>query len=237
MIFQNFGFNQKYPVAAAAGGITPGYYIYYDVGNPSSYSGTGSSIYDLSGNNITGTLYNSPSYSTSNGGILSFNGSNNYITWTGRLAADFTIQWVGKWAAHPTTEQGNSMYRGVDNGFYGDQAGDYWNPIVLQGGSGTYGGDTLVTSILDWCVYTCVCTNAGGMIVYTWQPQGSITRPNPYFTTLSRGTSDSTTAYFGNDYAAGGRLFYGNFMAMVQYDFGLTEAQITANYDYFLAKF
>lgn len=52
--------------------------LYVDAGKPRSYSGSGSVMTDLSpsGNNMT--LYNSPTYSSSNGGNLSFNGSNNY---------------------------------------------------------------------------------------------------------------------------------------------------------------
>ena len=54
--------------------------LYVDAGKPRSYSGSGSVMTDLSpsGNNMT--LYNSPTYSSSNGGNLSFNGSNNYLT-------------------------------------------------------------------------------------------------------------------------------------------------------------
>lgn len=53
--------------------------LYVDAGKPRSYSGSGSLITDLSpsGNNMY--LYNSPTYSSSNGGNLSFNGSNTYL--------------------------------------------------------------------------------------------------------------------------------------------------------------
>ena len=53
--------------------------LYVDAGKPRSYSGSGSIMTDLSpsGNNMT--LYNSPTYSSANGGNLSFNGSNNYL--------------------------------------------------------------------------------------------------------------------------------------------------------------
>jgi len=56
--------------------------LYVDAGRTSSYSGSGNQWNDLSGNNNTGTLQNSPIYSTSNGGILTFNGSNQYTTFS-----------------------------------------------------------------------------------------------------------------------------------------------------------
>ena len=59
---------------------TSGLSLYVDAGRASSYSGSGNQWNDLSGNNNTGTLQNSPTYSSSNGGILTFNGSNQYIT-------------------------------------------------------------------------------------------------------------------------------------------------------------
>lgn len=59
---------------------TSGLSLYVDAGRTSSYSGSGSQWDDLSGNNNTGTLQNSPTYSTSNQGILTFNGSNQYTT-------------------------------------------------------------------------------------------------------------------------------------------------------------
>jgi len=59
---------------------TSGLSLYVDAGRASSYSGSGNQWNDLSGNNNTGTLQNSPTYSPLNGGILTFNGSNQYIT-------------------------------------------------------------------------------------------------------------------------------------------------------------
>ena len=61
---------------------TSGLSLYVDAGRTSSYSGSGNQWNDLSVNNNTGTLQNSPTYSTSNGGILTFNGSNQYTTFS-----------------------------------------------------------------------------------------------------------------------------------------------------------
>lgn len=51
---------------------------YYDAGNRQSYPGSGSSWFDLSGNGLHVTLFNSPTFSTDGGGSLVFNGSNQY---------------------------------------------------------------------------------------------------------------------------------------------------------------
>ena len=71
MIFQNFGFNRKKVSAAGPTFSYPaGAFAIYDFGNPASYSGTGATVYDVSGNSNNGTLFNSPTWSSTNGGIL-----------------------------------------------------------------------------------------------------------------------------------------------------------------------
>jgi len=52
--------------------------IHLDAGNSSSYSGSGNAWNDLTSSNEDFTLYNTPTYSTNNGGELQFSGSNDY---------------------------------------------------------------------------------------------------------------------------------------------------------------
>ena len=52
---------------------------YYDATNPKSYSGSGNTVYDLSGNGRNGTLTNGVAYSSNNRGYFVFDGSNDYI--------------------------------------------------------------------------------------------------------------------------------------------------------------
>jgi hypothetical protein len=59
--------------------VTTGLVLYLDAANPKSYPGTGTTWTDLTGNGYNGTLVNSPTYSN---GILTFNGSNNYVSIT-----------------------------------------------------------------------------------------------------------------------------------------------------------
>jgi len=50
-----------------------------DAANTKSYPGSGSSVSDLSNGNHTGTLFNSAGYESTNGGVFTFNGTNQYI--------------------------------------------------------------------------------------------------------------------------------------------------------------
>lgn len=76
---------------------TPGMIARYDAAEPSSYSGSGTSWNDISGNVNNGTLVNSPTYSSTYGGGFAFNKSNNYVTLPNGLIStnDFTvIMWI-----------------------------------------------------------------------------------------------------------------------------------------------
>ena len=58
--------------------VTDGLVLCLDAGNAKSYPGTGTTWKDLSGNN-NGTLTNGPTYSSDNGGSLTFGGSDEYV--------------------------------------------------------------------------------------------------------------------------------------------------------------
>jgi len=59
--------------------ITTGLVLNLDAGNAASYSGTGTVWTDLSGNGNNATLVNGTSYSSANGGTLTFDGINDYV--------------------------------------------------------------------------------------------------------------------------------------------------------------
>jgi len=60
--------------------ITNGLVLELDAANPKSYSGSGTTIFDLSGNRNHGTLVNGVGFNTNNGGILTFDGVDDYVT-------------------------------------------------------------------------------------------------------------------------------------------------------------
>ena len=58
--------------------VTNGLVLCLDAANPSSYPGTGTTWNDLIGN-TNSTLVNGPTYSSSNAGIITFDGTNDYV--------------------------------------------------------------------------------------------------------------------------------------------------------------
>jgi len=59
--------------------ITDGLVLCLDAGNTKSYPGSGTTWTDLSGQGNNGTLVNGVGYNSSNGGSLTFDGSNDYV--------------------------------------------------------------------------------------------------------------------------------------------------------------
>ena len=59
--------------------VTDGLVLCLDAGNTKSYPGSGSTWTDLSGNGKNGTL-NGPTYNSSNGGSIAFDGTNDYAS-------------------------------------------------------------------------------------------------------------------------------------------------------------
>ena len=59
--------------------VTNGLVLALDAANNKSYSGSGTTWYDLSGNDNTGTLTNGPTFNSTNGGSIVLDGTNDYI--------------------------------------------------------------------------------------------------------------------------------------------------------------
>jgi hypothetical protein len=75
--------------------ITNGLIVYLDPSHSSGYPKSGTTLYDLSGNDNNSTLVNGPTYSTNNSGLIVLDGTNDYITIPGNTStytSNFTWQ-------------------------------------------------------------------------------------------------------------------------------------------------
>jgi hypothetical protein len=107
---------------------TDGLIVHVDVANKNSYVGSGTSLLDLSPQSNNLTLTNSPTYSSTNGGMITFNGTNQYA-------------YLGSVMSPPTTVLSiEIMARFTDNG--SGVGGRYL--IALGRDIGTNGGMALL---------------------------------------------------------------------------------------------
>jgi len=63
--------------------VTDGLVLALDAANVKSYPGSGTTWRDLSGNDGNGTLTAGPTFSTDNGGVISFDGSDDAVDISG----------------------------------------------------------------------------------------------------------------------------------------------------------
>jgi len=97
MNFAPFAFQNR---TIESGIVTSNLVLHYDAGNTSSYPGTGTTWNNLESTTITSTLTNGPTYSTNNGGVIVFNGTNQFTIASNNAifnfdSGDFTLEaWV-----------------------------------------------------------------------------------------------------------------------------------------------
>lgn len=126
--------------------VTSGLVLYLDAGNIVSYPQTGTAWYDISGNNQNFTLYNSPTFSNSNGGEILFSNSNDYARITNSTSIDLL-------ASNGTIEV---WFRTISSTL----GGTYARLISFSDASGT-GSDSSSTQGLnrDYDNYLCLVKN------------------------------------------------------------------------------
>jgi hypothetical protein len=249
MIFQNFGFNkQKVNAVGPTFSYPAGAFAIYDFGNPASYSGTGTTVYDVSGNSNNGTLYNLPTWSSTNGGILNLvQSSAQYIKYTGQFDANFSGVWIWQ-----NTDSTNQQYSGWpsargNNGIiltFDVGATPYSKQVIPlaannSGGFTAYGGTYLGPSdITTWHQYaTTFDYSAGNTQCINYLDGGgtSVTETK----SLDRGVSSLQTldSYLGYDYPNGGRYANGYLMAYLHYNTVLTTTDLNNLYTTFSSRF
>jgi hypothetical protein len=78
--------------------VTDGLVCYLDSGNPKSYPGSGTVWADLTNNGNTGTLLSGPTYSSTNGGSIAFDGIDDYV-WLPNVATSKNCT-ISFWLKH-----------------------------------------------------------------------------------------------------------------------------------------
>jgi hypothetical protein len=75
----------------SSGVVQDGLILNLDAGKFYSYPQSGTTWTDLSGNGNTGTLTNGPTYNSVNGGVIVFDGSNDYVSGTISNLTEYTL--------------------------------------------------------------------------------------------------------------------------------------------------
>ena len=84
--------------------VTNGLVLALDGADKNSYPGTGTTWKDLSGNAYNGTLTNGPTFSNTNGGNISFDGTNDYVV-SSNFTPNFSTKTLSGWVKLGSTSQ------------------------------------------------------------------------------------------------------------------------------------
>jgi hypothetical protein len=90
--------------------VTDGLVLCLDAANAKSYPGSGTTWTDLSGNGNNGTFVNGPTYSSSNGGSISFDGSDDEVICTNNTSVQITVGTISAWF---NANNGNTGTNGI----------------------------------------------------------------------------------------------------------------------------
>jgi hypothetical protein len=133
MIFQNFGFNQNYLISAPVPppatlsrlAVSASLWAYYDIAFTESYSGSGQTkVFDLSGNNNSGSVVGSVNYNTTtiSGSVLRLGASSqaNRVDMP-QVTVGNGQTWVLAWYMTSASYQfdATELFAGRDNEAYG----------------------------------------------------------------------------------------------------------------------
>jgi hypothetical protein len=100
--------------------------MYMDPAQPSSYSGSGSSMFDLINPGVVGMFQNSPTYSSNNGGYITYNGSNQGIRLPGNNLS-LNSMTISSWNISTNYSQNGFMFEKTTNGSVNTQYSLFYN--------------------------------------------------------------------------------------------------------------
>lgn len=221
---------------------TAGMLLCADAGNPRSYPGSGTSWYDISGNNNIGALTNAPTYNSGLSGSFSFNGSTQYAgynsslfntTYTGKtvicIARMNPSAWtagVGQYRAMFGSSGSNRnfnlyMYRDTSNIYY-----MHYSTGVGGSLAGTLSG-SLNVSLNTWYMYAVTQATGGAVNYYL---NGSVVTT----TTMAFSQYLSSTS---ENIGLSDNYWYGDIAMCSVYSTELSSAQIAQVYNAYRGRY
>jgi len=238
--------------------ITDGLVLCLDAGNTKSYPGSGTTWTDLSGEGNNVTLVNGPTYSSSNGGSIVFDGNDDYAALgSGSLVNGLTDITLEVWFKSDTTGTNRSLIYGgtndsvsFDNGvsLRYDLAGAWGGGTnVIKTGFGEFGVGNVKTSAnaiessnniqsTDW---TCIVVTADVGSSINLYKNGQLDTPT--FSISNRETSISSCNDFviGKDGggSSGGNYWDGLISIVRVYNRALTASEIQQNFNSLRGRF
>jgi hypothetical protein len=205
--------------------IRDGLVLCMDAADKNSYPGSGTTWFDLSGNNNNGTLINGPTFSGGNGGSIVLDGVDDYVSSASlsSLLLGSTTLTLSIWF-YPTNL--NNEYATLV-----DSLGRHLSLWIGTNGYGqwfTLGGvNTPYSTNFNWennkwQIVTIVADSTSGKII-----------KNNYeiVESVAKGSSFTNQISFGNNPSGGGKNISGNYGKILLYNRDLSASEIQQNFN------
>ena len=224
--------------------VTTGLILNLDAGNTLSYTGTGTTWTDLSGNGNNATLVNGPAYSSTNGGTMVFDGVNDYAITTNNIGISGNSEVsISTWVKFIELGSGSYGFRTVS--MFGNVYSSGGGMGIMHRGNGVisaafYQGlaATTTTSPItanNW--YNITITKSPGAVgVDTTKIYINGILQTLTFNTSITPNFSNMKAYIGNDVASeySNNMVVGNTLI---YNRALTSTEIATNFDATKSRF
>ena len=203
--------------------VTRGLSIHFDASAKDSYPETGTSWFDLV-KSSTGTLTNGPTYSSSNGGSILFDGTNDRVS-TGLFPTGVRSYMI--WIKYNSaTGTGGYQLTGTQQGdaytYTGRQ--DNGNPYTYGGSGGNGGATTSYTlNTATWYYQGFTLASNGDLGIYV---NGSLLE-----TKTGNGLGSTPTSEFSIGCINQNHWVNGNIAVVHLYDRVLSTAEVLQNYN------
>lgn len=239
-IYGQVGWRAAAAVNSAPSIVTSGLILNLDAGNASSYPGTGTTWTDLSPTGNNGTLVNGVGYSSSNGGVLTFDGVNDYVELGTNTSLNLINISISVWVKPTTTTD----YIPIIGRYANTTPNNGWELFYLKSTNKFYfGGRESVSSYLqlmsnntyslnNWYNITGVKSGNVWSLYVNGVLDNSLTLGSG---TITFGTN---SMQIGGE-LAGGTWYYGksDISQSIIYNRALSQGEVTQNYNTLKTRF
>lgn len=213
--------------------IEDGLQFYVDAAISESYPGSGNDWFDLTTNNIDGTLTNGPLYSSNNGGYLIFDGGNDGVEFPGNAALSVNEMTISSWNYSTNYAQNGFMFEKTTNGTVNTQYSLFFNnnSLIYYRTYGLSDRDMIVS------LSTAGVTNSNWHnIVATYNGSQKKLYVNGVLKATENSTGTVTQNTTGESYIGiygsfAGYPFDGNIASTAVYNRALSDAEVLQNFN------
>jgi len=224
--------------------VTDGLVLCLDAADSNSYAGSGNTWTDLSGNGNSGTLVNGPVFSSNNGGVITFDGSNDWSYFTASNAITgnnpSSLSMMGFFKSNPSnTARGylfslkrlstpSTLFSIEINSNGGVTTTGYIGCLTWYGINGightylSYDGDVVDG---NWHFVAAVVHSSGRELYL----DGELVKTDT--SAMPQNVSGHTSAYTVGAFDTGSNLYWGSIANNLVYTRRLSSDEITQNYN------